>query len=129
MGKYTGKPYQPSNGTEGMSFEEDFCANCIHEKFYHTQKHGDKQCDIFNRAILWNPSDKEYPNEWQYDESDNPVCTAHVNWNWGSNDDEGGWNEPPPPEPYNPNQLVMPFIVDEIEEKSLVIKNKFAIVK
>lgn len=117
MGKYTGKPYRPSNGTSGMMFEEKFCQNCIHEKFMHTQKHGDKQCDIFNRAFLHDLKDKEYPKEWQYDKDDKPTCTAWKKWDWGSGGSDGnGWNEPEPPEPYNPNQFVFPFIIDEVND-------------
>lgn len=116
MGKYTGKSYRPSNGTEGMCFDAMFCGCCIHEKFYHTQKHGDKQCDIYSDAILYEIGETKYPKEWVYDENDNPICTAHVKFDWGG--DDGEFNEPPPPpEPDNPNQMVMPFILDEMEYK------------
>ena len=108
------RKYRPSNGSEGMWFDEKFCLNCIHEKFMHTQKHGDMQCNIFNRAFLFDIDDKEYPEEWQYDENDNPTCTAWVKWNWGRDDDENGLNEPPPKTPDDPNQLCFPFIFDEL---------------
>jgi len=125
MGERTGKLYMPSNGTEGMWFTDKFCENCIHEKFMHTQKEGDKKCDIFSRSILhwYDVKNPAYPQEWIYDENDQPTCTAFYKWDWGSNDDEGGLREPPPePEPPDPNQLCFPFIIDEIEENSLVKK-------
>ncbi len=30
MQKRLGKPYQPSNGTEGMYFTDKYCMNCLH---------------------------------------------------------------------------------------------------
>lgn len=109
--------YQPSNGTEGMYFTSKFCEQCIHEKFMHTGEAGDKQCDIFNRAFLHDKNDPEYPDEWTYDSEDKPTCTAWQKWDWGRNDDDDGWNDPPPPEPYDPNQLCLPFIFDDINPK------------
>lgn len=115
MGKRTGKKYCPSSGTEGMWFDEKFCLRCIHEKFMHTAKHGDKQCEIFNAAFLIaDVKHKDFPNEWQYDENDMPICTAWVKWDWGR-DDEGNWNDPPEPEPIDPNQLCLPFVWEGME--------------
>lgn len=109
----SGESYRPSNGTEGMMFEDKFCCNCIHEKYCHTGVHGDKTCEIQLRAFMFDQRDKEYPKEWVYDDNDKPTCTAHVHWDWGSDDDGNGFNEPPPVEPYNPNQLVMPFEIEQ----------------
>lgn len=111
------RKYCPSNGTEGVSFVESHCANCIHEKFIHTQNHSDKKCDIFSRTLLHAVNEPEFPEEWTYDGNGDPTCTAFVRWNWGNNDDEGGLNDPPPDYPVSPNQLVMPFIFDELEIK------------
>lgn len=58
---------------------------------------------------MYNVNDKEYPDEWVYDENDRPTCTAFVKWDWGR-DDDGNWIEPVIPPPDDPNQLVMPFI-------------------
>ena len=117
MGEYTGKSYCPSNGSEGMWFTEKFCEQCIHEKFSHTQKHGDKQCEILNNSMLFDYKDERYPKEWTYDENNNPTCTSFSKWDWGSNNDEDGLNEPPDIEPIDPNQLCLPFITEEIEGK------------
>lgn len=112
-----GQKFQPSNGTEGMIFTDTFCENCIHEKYMHTAIDGDKQCDIFNRAFLHSKEDKEYPPEWCYNSEGWPICSNWVKWDWGN--DEDGWNEPPEPEPYNPNQLVFPFIFGEIFDNTI----------
>lgn len=117
MGERTGQLYCHSNGTEGMYFHSEFCEQCIHEKFMHTQRFGDKQCEIFNAAFLIADTTKEgFPKEWQYDENDRPTCTAFVKWDWnGNRDDEGGFIDPPEPEPEDPNQLCLPFIFDDIK--------------
>lgn len=109
-----GSSYRPSNGTEGMYFTEKFCENCIHEKFMHSQQAGDACCEIFSATLIYDQRDKEYPKEWVYDAEGKPTCTAFKYWDWGFDDGEGnGFNEPPPPEPYNASQLVMPFILND----------------
>jgi hypothetical protein len=99
-----------------MFFVEEFCMNCLHEKFLHTNKFGDKQCDIFSRSLIYGVNEPGYPEEWIYDENDNPTCTAWRKWDWGNDDDDddGGLNNPPELPPDNPNQLVLPFIFDEL---------------
>ena len=114
MGKDTGKKYCPSNGTEGMMFTEKFCEQCIHEKFMHTQNENDKKCQIFTDTLVYDVQDEKYPKEWQYDQNDNPTCTSFVKWDWGGEDGDG-LNEPPPDIDDDPNQLCLPFMLDEIE--------------
>ncbi|MFA6278444.1 MAG: hypothetical protein WC622_16980 [Pedobacter sp.] len=112
MGEYTGKRYQPSNGTEGEGFMGEFCDQCMHEKFCHTQNHDDAQCPILNKSLL----DGDV-KEWIYDENDKPTCTSFIKWDWGN--DEDGWNEPPYNHPINdpPNQLTMPLgLFEEVNE-------------
>lgn len=65
--------YQPSNGTEGDWFMDQFCYKCI--KFPHSPGAGN-QCKIFLRTCCYKLEDKEYPTEWQRTE-DGPVCTAY----------------------------------------------------
>lgn len=108
------KKYCPSNGTEGMWFTGEFCEHCINEKFMHTQTNGDLQCNILDRTLLFDPDDKEYPEEWTYDDKGKPTCTSYKHWDWGRDGDDDGWNEPPPIYPDDPNQLCLPFIFDEI---------------
>jgi len=106
------KPYRPSNGTEGMIFMEHFCFECIHEKFSHTQNQADLKCEIMTNSMIYDLDESGYPKEWIRNEREEPLCTEWKHWDWGN--DRDGWNEPPPPEVYDPNQLVMPFIIDEI---------------
>lgn len=114
--EWAGKVFMPSNGTEGMAFTSAFCENCIHEKFSHTQKHGDKQCDIMDRSIIyWYESDNpNYPKEWRFDAEGWPTCTAWVKWDWNRDDDDDTWNDPPEPEPEDPMQLCMPFEIEDV---------------
>lgn len=111
---YAGKPYMPSNGTEGDWFHCTFCHNCIHEKFTHTQDFADKQCEVFNRGFLSAPDPIK---EWVYNDEGKPSCTEYSHWDWG--DEDGGWNEPPDNHPINdpPNQLKLPLGLFEEELK------------
>lgn len=99
-----GKPFMPSNGTDGMIFCSEFCDNCIHQ---HPDADNERQCtDILLKSLIG-----EQPKEWIYDKLGQPTCTAFVNWNWGNGDD--GWNEPDDPNgpivPVDPDQLLIPF--------------------
>lgn len=99
MGEYTGQSYQPSNGSEGSSFEDRFCMRCIH---CDPNPEGKKQCAILGNALCYSPGDANYPKEWQYDANDNPTCTAHVKWDWdtqGNPDDQQNENYVQPPDP------------------------------
>lgn len=101
------KKYRPSNGTEGEYFMDKYCGHCIHDN-------GDnKVCDIMMRSMCFDIEEKEYPEEWTYDENDKPTCTAWKKWDWGR-DDDGNWIEPVIPPPDDPNQLCLPFIFDEL---------------
>lgn len=110
------KKYRPSNGTEGEIFMNNYCDHCIHEKWSHTQCHGDKQCDILSTAFITG----EYVPEWIYNENGKPTCTAYQYWNWGNDND--GWNEPEEPIPVSPNQLCLPFIFEELEKQQTIHK-------
>lgn len=107
------KKYCPSNGTEGEIFISEFCEHCINEKFIHTQDFKDKQCKLLNNALLYDKNDKEFPEEWTYDNEGYAICTAYVKWDWNKDDDNNDnkvLNNPPPPD--DPNQLVL-FTFDE----------------
>lgn len=120
--------WQPSNGTEQMSFVETYCMNCIHEKFQHTLNENDKKCDILSRTFLHDVKDPEYPIEWQRDENGQGICTAHQHWDWGDDDDDGGLKDPPDPVP--PNQLsLFPLTPNEKDyerpKKRIIQDNRF----
>lgn len=94
------KPYCPSNGSEGMYFIEEHCMNCVH---CDPDPNGKKQCDILCRSMCYSPGEPNYPEEWIYDENNEPTCTKWAKWDWAK---EGDPDESPnAPVPYNPNQL------------------------
>ena len=69
-----GKPYHPSNGTEGSMFEEIFCFKCTKFPISDTAKN---QCGIWQRACAYFPSDKKYPKQWRYaPDGGGPECTS-----------------------------------------------------
>ncbi len=68
------KPYRPSNGTEGMIFQEKFCDNCIHDKEWREK---DKNpCQILSNTLMYERRDAEYPKEWVHDRAGKGTCTA-----------------------------------------------------
>ena len=67
-----GKPYQPSNGTEGMSFFAEFCDRCR----YQLPESG---CPIQNQTMVFGVGDREYPSQyWVHDNEGQPSCTLFV---------------------------------------------------
>lgn len=115
-----GEKYRPGSGSEGMWFESQFCDHCLHDN-------GDtKCCDIIMMAMGFDITDKEYPQEWVYDEQGKPTCTKYQKWDWGK-DNDGNRIEPPPPPIDDPNQLCFSFIMDEIGvPKSEELKSEVA---
>ena len=75
--------YRPSNGTEGECFHGAWCNNCARDALLNGSKEleecddGDL-CEIVARAMTHSEDDPNYPEEWTYDESGNPCCTAFV---------------------------------------------------
>lgn len=108
------RPYQPSNGREGMWFTDKFCWQCIH---CDPDPLGEKQCDILQRTLIFSIGDADYPKEWIYDEANNPVCTDWVKWDWGRDGD-----------PDDPNQLVLPFDIIDILGSD-IIQTKIAVLE
>lgn len=102
--------YRPSNGTEGMWFEDKFCMRCIN---CDPNPDGKRQCEIMMRAFLYSINEPDYPKEWIYDHNDKPTCTAWVKWDWGNDGDPDDPENPNYPVPDDPNQLVMPFLIEE----------------
>lgn len=111
-----GKPYRPSNGTEGCSFIETYCMNCIHEN---PDPEKDPKCDIQTLTMCLDLNDPEYPKEWIYDENNKPCCTAFKKWDWGNDGDPDDPNNPKYVQPDDPNQLCLPLsdlVPQEIKE-------------
>ena len=117
--------YHPSNGTEGMSFMEDFCLQCIHDN---PDLDSPKKCEILTATMCFYPTDPEYPKEWIY-KNGYPVCTKFQKWDWGNDGDPDDPDNPKaPPPPPDPMQLdLFPLFPSEIELKNLN-QNKHAII-
>ena len=64
----SGKPYRPSNGTEGDYFEAAWCDDC-------TKQDG---CPIWMAMLMNDKNDPGYPKEVQYNQEGHPVCLGHV---------------------------------------------------
>jgi hypothetical protein len=123
-----GKVFMPSNGTEGMIFTDAFCDCCIHEKFSHTQNHADKKCDIMSRSIIYwyEPNNPEYPKEWRFNAEGWPVCEAWVKWDWGNDGDPDDPDNPNYRQPDDPNQLCLPFVLQDIERNVTIPQRHYA---
>jgi hypothetical protein len=108
------RKYHPTSGDEGYGFMDNFCFQCIRERWTHYQEldRDEDKCEIMTRAMCLKPTDPEYPSEWTYDTNGQPTCTAWKKWDWGSDDD--GRNDRPPVEPEDPMQLMLFSVADEI---------------
>lgn len=65
-----GPKWRPSNASEGMAFENEWCCRCA--------KQGDEDngfCHIQGWTQAVSVDDPNYPREWQI-RNDRPVCTA-----------------------------------------------------
>lgn len=62
--------YKPSNGTEGVMFDDAWCAKCQRDAAYRKTGKG-SGCFIIVRAMI----DEDPPSEWIIDE-DGVKCTA-----------------------------------------------------
>jgi len=74
-----GKPYRPGSGTEGMAFDDAWCAYCERDKAY---RDGGPDadpaiaCQIIAATFAFEIADPRYPKEWVYDRKGKPCCTA-----------------------------------------------------
>lgn len=89
--------YCPSNGTEGIYFEEEFCFRCANEDM-----DAERWCDIHTDALFYRASDERYPAEWWVYFNGKPTCLA-----FKDKDDDGGSDKPEPSVPDDPTQLDM----------------------
>jgi len=64
-----GTPCRPSNGTEGMMFEERLCQKCKKDQ-------GEPGCQIIVMMMMFGIADEQYPKEVVYSENGYPSCTA-----------------------------------------------------
>lgn len=73
----TKKLYQPSNGTEGMIFYDNWCVSCVREKEFNENSADGKGCDTLAMTMVFDVGDKEYPKAWTFDDEGDPVCTEY----------------------------------------------------
>ena len=71
-----GEKYQPSNGTEGDMFREQWCEQCSKDNF--NEDTGEGGCLILANVLFHLVTDPDYPSEWQYNPQGQPICTAFV---------------------------------------------------
>lgn len=116
------KPYRPSNGTEGEGFISTYCYNCIHENPSNELK---PHCEILTATMCLGTDDEGYPKEWIYDTNNKPTCTKFKKWDWGNDGDPNDPDNPKAPPVEDPNQLCMPFELNEIQEVELHPLNSF----
>jgi len=100
------KPYQPSNGDEGIWFMDEFCMQCTK---CNPNPDLEPQCMILCHSMAYNINDEEYPKEWVQEDGMYGRCTAHIKWDW----DTMGNPEDPKGKyyvmPNNPDQTEMPL--------------------
>lgn len=68
------RPYRPSNGTEGMIFDDRWCSNCARDAAWR-EDDSKEPCGILSRTFLYEIDDPDYPTEWIEDDA-GPRCTA-----------------------------------------------------
>ena len=115
--------YRPSNGSEGDWFIDKYCMRCIH---CDPNPEGKKQCEILMRSLVYSVDEPEYPSEWTYDDKDQPICTEWKKWDWGNDGDPDDPDNPNAPIPVGPNQLVLPFLYEGMEdlENQIILENE-----
>ena len=70
------EPYRPSNGTEGMYFEAEWCDKCEKDVWYRKDPDRGTGCIILANALAFDIGDSEYPKEWVYNLYNKPSCSA-----------------------------------------------------
>lgn len=75
--------FRPSNGTEGEIFISGWCARCARDRMAREgadwEECDDSElCEILTRTLACVIDDPDYPQEWRYDETGEPCCTAFI---------------------------------------------------
>jgi hypothetical protein len=66
-----GQIFRPSNGTEGLLFEEQFCWKCSHDGF--SKNEDEESCEILLRSLC-----NQHVPEWIWGVDGNPLCTHFI---------------------------------------------------
>lgn len=72
-----GKPYRPSNGTEGDAFAGMWCDQCRRDADYDPEQ-GTGGCSIRVEMMAFLEDEPEYPKQLVHDTDGQPICTAFV---------------------------------------------------
>ncbi len=68
--------YRPSNGTEGIYFQERWCDHCKADKAFRDSGYEDGDgCPILAATMGYDITHPKYPREWQWQKGE-PICTA-----------------------------------------------------
>lgn len=74
-----GKPYRPGSGTEGIAFDDRWCAWCTRDKAFRDAGPDFDSvdgCQIIADTFAFEITDSRYPKEWIFDREGRPCCTA-----------------------------------------------------
>lgn len=64
------RPYRPSNGSEGMDFQEQYCFRCAKDNYP-----DGPMCPIVADSYVYKIDDPEYPKAWIIGDDGFPTCT------------------------------------------------------
>jgi len=83
------EPYRPSNGSEGLMFQEQWCNRCRRDRAFRESSAGEDGCPILADTMFYMVDDPNYPKEWVWNpeelkrtgvltfgSDDGPRCTA-----------------------------------------------------
>ena len=68
MAPSTDHLYRPSNGSEGMAFQEIWCERCRRDL--------KGNCPILGATMMLDIGEPGYPREWTFSDAGSPICTA-----------------------------------------------------
>mgnify|MGYP003394492834 CR=1 FL=1 len=75
-GEKAGAPYRPHSGTEGASFQNDWCSHCVRDAAFQADPDFGQGCEIIASTFAFDITDPRYPKEWVHDHAGRPCCTA-----------------------------------------------------
>ena len=76
MANSVGKPYRPSNGSEGEMFSDRYCDDCKRDAGFQETQDEALGCPIIAASMAFDVGDEGYPKEWIYGDDGQPTCTV-----------------------------------------------------
>lgn len=71
------KPYRPSNGSEGIDWDDQWCSHCSRDAAFREDPDQNDGCPIYALTFALDINHPDYPKEWiEDDDGSNPRCTA-----------------------------------------------------